>query len=54
MNIEHIREELIEHKNKKHHFKYTGSRNHVEEFNGKIRSFTYNDVAMKSLKIMDK
>ncbi len=71
MNIDQIKDYLMQYKNKTCFFRYIGSRNHIEEFIGKIiniyncvfiiednnsriRSFTYNDLAMKSIKIIDK
>ncbi len=69
MNLDHIKKYIYDNLNVYHHFIYKGSRNLIEEFDGKIikvfpaifiieldngsiKSFNYNDVIIKHLKIV--
>ena len=71
MNIDKVRNYIIDNKNKELNFKYSGTRGFNEEFsgiitnvytgvfliktndNGRIRSFSYSDILIGNLEILD-
>ena len=69
MNLDTAKKLVFEQKEKKHHFVYIGSRNQIEEFDGKIielypsiflieldngmiKSFTYSDYVIRTIRII--
>lgn len=69
MNLDRVREKVLEHVGKHTKFIYKGSRNQKEEFmgviikcfshifiiktdSGQIKSFTYNDFIIKTIRMM--